>query len=127
MRNRRGGYRHFHSRHKSIRPLRPRTHGNVFLRFFFYLLFSRESRTTSSLLETIQKRRKTFPCVRGLSRAMYLRRKETLAWNAESCWLSFQFSFNGGPDKLHTKTNPLFPCLLLDFQMSEFSCADSNE
>ena len=37
--------------------VRPRTHGNVFL----------ESRTTSSLLETIQKRPKTFPCVRGLS------------------------------------------------------------
>ena len=34
--------------------------------FLYCLLFSRESRTTSSLLETIQKRRKTFPCVRGL-------------------------------------------------------------
>ena len=69
----------------------PVTHGNIFLRFclivycsqgnreqpahylkrfpaFLYcLLFSRESRTSSSLLETIQKRRKTFPCVRGLS------------------------------------------------------------
>ena len=33
--------------------------------FLYCLLFSRESRTTSSLLETIQKRRKTFPCVRG--------------------------------------------------------------
>ena len=33
--------------------------------FLYYLLFSRESRTTSSLFETIQKRRKTFPCVRG--------------------------------------------------------------
>ena len=47
--------------------LRPRTHRNVSLRFSVYcLLFSRESRTTSSLLETIQKRRKTFPCVQGL-------------------------------------------------------------
>ena len=34
--------------------------------FLYWLLFSRESRTTSSLLETKQKRRKTFPCVRGL-------------------------------------------------------------
>ena len=34
--------------------------------FLYCLLFSRESRTTSSLLETIQKRRKTFPCVGGL-------------------------------------------------------------
>ena len=34
--------------------------------FLYFSLFSRESRTTSSLLETIQKRRKTFPCVRGL-------------------------------------------------------------
>ena len=34
--------------------------------FLYCLLFSRESRTTSSLLETIQKRRKTFPCVRSL-------------------------------------------------------------
>ena len=33
--------------------------------FLYCLLFSRESRTTSSLLETIQKRRKTFPCVYG--------------------------------------------------------------
>ena len=33
----------------------------------YCLLFSRESRTTSSLLETIQKRRKTFPCIRGLN------------------------------------------------------------
>ena len=33
--------------------------------FLYCLLFSGESRTTSSLLETIQKRRKTFPCVRG--------------------------------------------------------------
>ena len=33
--------------------------------FLYCLLFSRESRTTNSLLETIQKRRKTFPCVRG--------------------------------------------------------------
>ena len=30
-------------------------------------MFSGESRTTSSLLETIQGRRKTFPCVRGLN------------------------------------------------------------
>ena len=35
--------------------------------FLYCLLFSRESRTTSSLLETIQKRRKTFPCVQGLT------------------------------------------------------------
>ena len=33
--------------------------------FLYCLLFSRESRTTSSLLETIQKSSKTFPCVRG--------------------------------------------------------------
>ena len=33
----------------------PRTHGNVFLRFLYCLLFSRESRITSSLLETTQK------------------------------------------------------------------------
>ena len=30
--------------------------------FLYCLLFSRESRTTSSLLETIQKRTETFPC-----------------------------------------------------------------
>ena len=47
------------------KDLGPRTHGNVFLRFLYCLLFSRESRTTSSLLETIQNLRKTFPCVRG--------------------------------------------------------------
>ena len=35
--------------------------------FLYCLLFSRESRTTSSLLETKQKRRKTFRCVWGLS------------------------------------------------------------
>ena len=35
--------------------------------FLYCSLFSRESRTTSSLLETIQKRRKTFPCVGDLS------------------------------------------------------------
>ena len=47
--------------------IRPRTHGNVSLRFCQYcLLFSRESRTSSSLLETIQKRRKTFPCAHSL-------------------------------------------------------------
>ena len=34
--------------------------------FSYCLMFSRESRTTSSLLETIQKRRKTFPCARRL-------------------------------------------------------------
>ena len=30
-------------------------------------MFSRESRTTNSLLETIQRRRKTCPCIRGLN------------------------------------------------------------
>ena len=40
-----------------------------FSAFLYCLLFSRESRTTSSLLETIhvQKRRKTFPCARCLN------------------------------------------------------------
>ena len=37
-----------------------------FRAFLYCFLFSRESRTTSSLLESIQKRRKAFPCVRGL-------------------------------------------------------------
>ena len=52
-------------------PLMPRIHGNVFLRFLYCLLFSRESRTTSSLLETIQKRREKFPCIRDLSIGYY--------------------------------------------------------
>ena len=57
---------------KQMKTLRKRhrvhiTYGPVHTETFSYcLLFSRESRTTSSLLETIQKRRKTFPRVRGL-------------------------------------------------------------
>ena len=46
-----------------IISLWPRTHGNVYLRFCIVYCSSRESRTTSSLLEIIQKRRKTFLCV----------------------------------------------------------------
>ena len=49
-------------------PLHTETFSCVFVLFTVNsLLFSRESRTTSALLETIQKRRKTFPCVRGLN------------------------------------------------------------
>ena len=46
---------------------RPRTYTRKrFPAFLYCLLLSSESRTTSSLLEIIQKRRKTFPCVRDL-------------------------------------------------------------
>ena len=43
-------------------------HTETFSRVLHCLLFPKESRTTSSLLETIQKRRKTFVCIhaRGL-------------------------------------------------------------
>ena len=51
--------------------------------FLYCLLFSRESRTTSSLLETIQKRRKTFPCVRGLKLVFFYVstiNEQTVSW-----------------------------------------------
>ena len=49
--------------------------------FLYCLLFSRESRTTSSLLETIQKRRKTFPCARGLYTLWNLLTSERILMN----------------------------------------------
>ena len=49
--------------------LRPRTHGNVFLRFcIVYCSQGNREHATSSLLETIQKRRKTQPCCLNINK-----------------------------------------------------------
>ena len=86
---------------------------------FLYLLLSRESRRTSSLLETIQKRRKTFPCVQGLIGCLYGRRDGTflsrvykrmfLPWTISPgtiCKVSIISSRRSGTECLYDKNCP---------------------